>query len=167
MAKSKYYIKKVDLYNEVVKYKASRAENPDAVMHQELAKMIWLIAQRMGTWSRYRNYQAIDDMIMDGVEDCIKRVHNFDEVKYDNAFGYISKIIEKAFHRKIHREKKQLSIKVRSIEDFNISQRLAGQTENYDNTVEIKQSETAMKYYDYLPNNGTRIGKYGKKVKML
>ena len=147
--KSKYYIHKSDLLAEATKYVEARKLDETAVVHRRFAEMLWLISQRMGSWGRYRGYPFIEDMIMDGVEDCIRRVHNFNPEKYDNAFGYISRIIEKAFHRKIHKEKKQLAIKISATERSNVSQ--DGTVQPQDNKVKIEftQSEVALSYLNY------------------
>lgn len=57
-----------------------------------------------------------DDMICDGVENCVQYVDNFDPEKSKNPFAYFTQIIYYAFLRRIQREKKQLEIKNKIIE---------------------------------------------------
>jgi len=52
-----------------------------------------------------------DDMISDGIENCVQYIHNFDPEKSRNPFAYFTQIIHYAFLRRIQKEKKQLDIK--------------------------------------------------------
>ena len=57
-----------------------------------------------------------DDMISDGIENCVQYIHNFDPAKSRNPFAYFTQIIHYAFLRRIQKEKKQLDIKNKIIE---------------------------------------------------
>ena len=57
-----------------------------------------------------------DDMISDGIENCVQYIHNFDPEKSRNPFAYFTQIIHYAFLRRIQKEKKQLDIKNKIIE---------------------------------------------------
>lgn len=57
-----------------------------------------------------------DDMISDGVENCVQYINNFDPEKSKNPFAYFTQIIHFAFLRRIQKEKKQLDIKNKMIE---------------------------------------------------
>jgi DNA-directed RNA polymerase specialized sigma24 family protein len=57
-----------------------------------------------------------DDMICDGVENCIQYIDNFDPAKSKNPFAYFTQIIYYAFLRRIQKEKRQLDIKDKIIE---------------------------------------------------
>ena len=57
-----------------------------------------------------------DDMISDGIENCVQYIHNFDPEKSKNPFAYFTQIIHYAFLRRIQKEKKQLDIKTKIIE---------------------------------------------------
>ena len=57
-----------------------------------------------------------DDMICDGIENCLQYIDNFDPEKSSNPFAYFTQIIYFAFLRRIQREKKQLDIKTRILE---------------------------------------------------
>jgi len=52
-----------------------------------------------------------DEMISDGVENCIQYIDNFDPEKSSNPFAYFTQIIYYAFLRRIQKEKRQLDIK--------------------------------------------------------
>jgi DNA-directed RNA polymerase specialized sigma24 family protein len=57
-----------------------------------------------------------EDMISDGIENCVQYIHNFDPEKSTNPFAYFTQIIHYAFLRRIQKEKKQLEIKTKIIE---------------------------------------------------
>jgi DNA-directed RNA polymerase specialized sigma24 family protein len=57
-----------------------------------------------------------DDMISDGIENCVQYIHNFNPEKSQNPFAYFTQIIHYAFLRRIQKEKKQLDIKTKIIE---------------------------------------------------
>jgi len=61
------------------------------------------------------NYMFKDDMICDGIENCIQYIDNFD-VERTNPFAYFTQIVYYAFLRRIAKEKKQLEIKSKIIE---------------------------------------------------
>ena len=64
---------------------------------------------KIGTHLSYKpnfiNYTYRDDMILDGVENCLQYIHNFDPDKSGNPFSYFTQIIFYAFLRRIKKEK--------------------------------------------------------------
>ena len=57
-----------------------------------------------------------EDMISDGIENCIQYIHNFNPEKSSNPFAYFTQIIHYAFLRRIQKEKRQLEIKSKIVE---------------------------------------------------
>ena len=57
-----------------------------------------------------------EDMISDGIENCIQYIFNFNSDKSNNPFAYFTQIIHYAFLRRIQREKRQLEIKNKIVE---------------------------------------------------
>ena len=62
------------------------------------------------------NYAFREDMISDGIENCVQYMNNFNPEKSKNPFAYFTQIIYYAFVRKIQKEKKQLYIKFKTID---------------------------------------------------
>ena len=58
-------------------------------------------------------------MISDGIENCLTYLDNFNPVKSNNPFAYFTQIIYYAFVRRIQKEKKQVIIKQRMIQEAN------------------------------------------------
>lgn len=75
------------------------------------------IATRLATKPNFANYPAKDDMISDGIENCIRYIDNFDPTRFTNPFAYFTQIIYYAFLRRIQKEKKQLYIKHKALEN--------------------------------------------------
>ena len=61
------------------------------------------------------NYMYRDDMISDGVENCVQYILNFD-IERTNPFAYFTQIVYYAFLRRIGKEKKQVEIKEKILE---------------------------------------------------
>jgi len=74
------------------------------------------IATHLSYKPNFVNYMFRDDMISDGIENCVQYIHNFDPEKSKNPFAYFTQIIHYAFLRRISKEKKQLEIKTKIIE---------------------------------------------------
>ena len=74
------------------------------------------IATHLSYKPNFVNYMFREDMISDGIENCVQYIHNFDPEKSRNPFAYFTQIIHYAFLRRIQREKRQLEIKNKIIE---------------------------------------------------
>ena len=74
------------------------------------------IATHLSYKPNFVNYMFREDMISDGIENCVQYIHNFDPEKSKNPFAYFTQIIHFAFLRRIQKEKKQLDIKNKMIE---------------------------------------------------
>jgi len=74
------------------------------------------IATHLSYKPNFVNYMFREDMISDGIENCVQYIHNFDPAKSSNPFAYFTQIIHYAFLRRIQKEKKQLEIKTKIIE---------------------------------------------------
>ena len=74
------------------------------------------IANHLSFRPNFINYMYKDDMICDGIENCIQYINNFNPEKSQNPFAYFTQIIHYAFLRRIQREKKQMEIKNKILE---------------------------------------------------
>jgi len=90
------------------------------------------IANHLSYRPNFINYTFRDDMISDGIENCLQYLKNFNPAKSNNPFAYFTQIIYYAFIRRIQKEKKQTNIKYRMIEQGNIDEFsvLPGDTNN-------------------------------------
>ena len=78
------------------------------------------IANHLSYRPNFINYTYRDDMISDGIENCLQYMSNFNPEKSNNPFAYFTQIIYYAFIRRIQKEKKQVTIKQRLIHENNL-----------------------------------------------
>jgi hypothetical protein len=80
------------------------------------------IANHLSFKPNFVNYMFKEDMISDGIENCVQYIHNFNPEKSQNPFAYFTQIIHFAFLRRIQREKRQLEIKNKILERSGFSE---------------------------------------------
>ena len=73
------------------------------------------IANHLSYRLNFINYTYRDDMISDGIENCLQYMNNFNPKKSNNPFAYFTQIIYYAFIRRIQKEKKQQDVKAKVI----------------------------------------------------
>ena len=83
-----------------------------------IGSCLLLIAKNYSNNSNFRNYPFREDMIFDGVETCLKYLHNFDPNKSNNPLAYFTRTIHFAFLNKIKKEKKELYVKQKSLQNL-------------------------------------------------
>lgn len=120
--KSNHYIDNKLFYTEMVKYynacqEAKKAGEERPVVPDYVGKCIMMIATRLATRPNFVGYSYRDEMVGDGIENCLTYIHNFNPEKSTNPFAYFTQIIYYAFLRRIQKEKKQLYIKHKSFEN--------------------------------------------------
>jgi len=119
--KSEHYVNNKQLLEEIIVYRAKYLKSkenglPKPQVTNYLGDCFLKIATHLSYKPNFVNYMFREDMISDGVENCIQYIHNFDPNKSSNPFAYFTQIIHYAFLRRIQKEKKQLEIKSKIIE---------------------------------------------------
>jgi DNA-directed RNA polymerase specialized sigma24 family protein len=76
------------------------------------------IAERLSHRPNFINYAFREEMVSDGIENCVMYASNFDHEKSSNPFAYFTQITYYAFLRRIEKEKKQLYIKYKTMDEF-------------------------------------------------
>ena len=90
------------------------------------------IANHLAYKANFVNYTFRDEMILDGIENCITYIDNFDPEKSKNPFAYFTQITYYAFIRRIKKEKKYMDIKLKMIKNMDFSDMFAeGADEGY------------------------------------
>lgn len=117
--KKRNYVNNPDLLKALSDYRAAckEAEECGEKMPQVpeyIGSCILLIASRLATRPNFSGYSYKDEMISDGIENCLQYIHNFDPDKSSNPFAYFTQIIWYAFLRRIQKEKKQTYIKFKA-----------------------------------------------------
>ena len=76
------------------------------------------IAERLSHRPNFINYAFREEMVSDGIENSVMYAGNFNPEKSKNPFAYFTQIIYFAFLRRIEKEKKQLYIKYKTMEEY-------------------------------------------------
>ena len=97
-------------------------DKPKPVIPRYIGDCFLKIANHLSFKPNFVIYMFKEDMISDGIENCVQYIHNFDPEKSKNPFAYFTQIIHYAFLRRIQREKRQLEIKNKIIERSGFSE---------------------------------------------
>jgi hypothetical protein len=119
--KSEHYVNNKEFLDAIVIYRSKVLEAkekglPKPRITNYLGECFFKIATHLSYKPNFINYMFRDDMISDGIENCVQYIHNFDPEKSKNPFAYFTQIIHYAFLRRISKEKRQLEIKSKLIE---------------------------------------------------
>ena len=119
--RSEHYVNNKEFLYAIVAYKASIKEaeekgEPKPRITNYLGECFLKIATHLSYKPNFVNYMFKDDMICDGIENCVQYINNFNPEKSTNPFAYFTQIIHYAFLRRIQKEKKQLEIRQKIIE---------------------------------------------------
>ena len=119
--RSEHYVNNKEFLYAIVQYKAdvkTAEENgdPKPRITNYLGECFVKIATHLSYKPNFVNYMFREDMISDGIENCVQYIHNFNPEKSTNPFAYFTQIIHYAFLRRIQKEKKQMEIREKIIE---------------------------------------------------
>ena len=114
--KSEHYVNNKEFLLALVDFKAEckvAEENgePKPRINNYIGECFLKIATHLSYKPNFVNYMFREDMICDGIENCVQYIGNFDPSKSSNPFAYFTQIIYYAFLRRIQKEKRQLEIK--------------------------------------------------------
>ena len=98
--------------------KAEETGNPKPQVSNYIGDCILKIATNLSYKPNFINYTYREEMISDGIENCLQYLDNFNPEKSKNPFAYFTQIIYYAFLRRIGKEKKQTYIKGKMILDM-------------------------------------------------
>lgn len=107
----RHYVNNRDFYEAIVVYKNKLSENPETRVSDYIGQCIVAICTKLSTKPNFIGYSYRDEMIADGIENCIDAVNGFNPEKSTNPFAYFTQIAWNAFIRRITKEKKQQYIK--------------------------------------------------------
>lgn len=94
-----------------------KEEKPLPVVSEYIGQSIILICNNLAKKPNFSGYTYKQDMIADGIMDCVAAVDNFDPDKTNNPFAYFTQIAWNAFLRRIQKEKKQTYVKHKNFEN--------------------------------------------------
>jgi len=150
MANPKHYVDNELFFKEMKKWKqwildAREVEDPDPPSTEYMAECFLKISENLAWRPNFINYTFRDDLVSDGIENCLLYAHNFNPEKSKNPFSYFTQIIHHAFIRRIQKEKKQQHVKQKMIQNFGI--------ENMMDSMEGDDTQYQSAMLDFLHRN--------------
>jgi DNA-directed RNA polymerase specialized sigma24 family protein len=123
-AKKEHYVNNKEFLAAMVEYKkavehAKKKKLDKPPVTDYIGECFLKIANHLSYRPNFINYTYRDDMISDGIENCLQYLDNFNPKTSNNPFAYFTQIIYYAFVRRIQKEKKQTVIKQRMIAEAN------------------------------------------------
>jgi len=155
----------VELVNE-----AEAAGEPIPVVPDYIATCFLKIAEGLSHKPNFIRYTYREEMVMDGVENCLKAITNYNidtatRTGNPNAFAYFTQICYYAFLRRLAKEKRQQDIRFKYMED-------AGVEEFLQETGDVNVDSGNRAFVDELRdriekvhNRDELLKEYGKKEK--
>lgn len=130
-----HYVNNAEMLESIKGYKAKLREyekngGTEPRIPEYLGECILKIAQKLSHKPNFINYSYRDDMISDGIENCIMCVDSFNPDKSSNPFSYFTQVIYYAFLRRIQKEKKQSYIKGKLIQEMPFESFETGEDDN-------------------------------------
>jgi hypothetical protein len=152
---NKVFNEEMKKYHKKVLSARNRNRKPPPI-NDYIGECFLKIANHLSYRPNFINYTYKEDMISDGIENCLTYVANFNPEKSSNPFAYFTQIIYYAFIRRIQKEKKQTTIKQKLILKSGLDEmvRQEGDNEEYQNS-----------YADFLRKNMIVDEEPEKKVK--
>jgi hypothetical protein len=123
--RQKHYINNADFLQALIDYqagvkKAKKNKTEPPPIPNYIGECFMKIAEGLSHKPNFINYTYRDEMISDGIENCLMYFSNFDPTKSKNPFAYFTQIIYFAFLRRISKEKKQTYVKYKATEQMGI-----------------------------------------------
>ena len=120
--KKQHYVDNKLFFAEMEKWKSEIDESDEVddlppMVTEYMGECFYKIATHLSYRPNFINYTYREEMIGDGIENCIRYAKNFNPEKSKNPFAYFTQIIYYAFIRRITKEKKQTAIKQKIIDN--------------------------------------------------
>ena len=120
--KGEHYVDNRKLFESMIEFKekcrlAKESDKERPPVSNYIGECFLKIATHLSYKHNFINYTYREDMISDGIENCLQYVENFNPEKSKNPFAYFTQIIYYAFLRRIAKEKKQTHVKNKMIEN--------------------------------------------------
>jgi hypothetical protein len=150
----KHYVNKAEFHEEMVKYHNLPADKKK--ISNYIGNAILMICNGLAKKPNFSGYTYIDEMVSDGIENCIMAINSFDIYNdKKNPFWYFSKIAYYAFIRRIATEKKQSYIKHKNVQNYflqgktedveanELSEKVIADFENRQREIKLKKAREA------------------------
>ena len=151
--KKNHYVDNEKFFKEIKKWKqrvidAREVDEPDPPSTEYMGECFLKISENLAWRPNFINYTFRDDLVSDGIENCLLYAHNFNPEKSKNPFSYFTQIIHHSYIRRITKEKKQMHIKYRIIEEEQLKEQLESTIEDNVNHSLSKQYKKYIESHD-------------------
>ena len=147
---TQHYVDNKKFLAEMTKFRAKVIRAKDSgrkrpMVTNYIGECFLKIANHLAYRPNFINYTFRDDMISDGIENCLQYMSNFNPDKSTNPFAYFTQIIYYAFIRRIQKEKKQMQVKAKIIANAGV--------ENMMDQLEGDDAQYQSQMLDFLQRN--------------
>ena len=137
--KTEYYVNNKEFLAAITDYRqkvhaAKEAGDPRPRVTNYIGSCFLKIATHLSYKPNFVNYMFREDMISDGIENCVQYIKNFNPEKSSNPFAYFTQIIHYAFLRRIQKEKRQMDIRSKIIERSGFEEVMSGDGDVYSSS---------------------------------
>lgn len=120
------YVDNEKMLEEIKKYRENVRVNKELGLEKPripnyLGECIIKIANNLSHNRNFIGYSFKEEMILDGIENCVRYIGSFDPERGSNPFAYFTQVINYAFIRRITKEKKQSYVKGKLIQNYDFS----------------------------------------------
>lgn len=117
-----HYVNNAQFFQAIVEYKRLVKDSVEKGLDKPrisdyIGECLYKIANKLSTKPCFIGYSFRDEMISDGVENCIVYFDDYDPLKSQNPFAYFTQIIFYAFLRRIGKEEKNRYIIYKNFQD--------------------------------------------------
>ena len=144
--RSEHYVNNKEFLMALIKWRedveiAKLQDKPKPPIPRYIGECFLKIANHLSFKPNFVNYMFKEDMISDGIENCVQYINNFNPEKSSNPFAYFTQIIHYAFLRRIQKEKKQLEIRQKIIDRSGFEEVMSSDSgDNYSDYNSIKDN---------------------------
>jgi len=149
--KKPHYVNNKQFLQAMIEFKqavadAEAAGEPKPRVPNYIGECFLKIANHLSYRPNFINYTYKEEMISDGIENCLQYINNFNPEKSNNPFAYFTQIIYFAFIRRITKEKKQSKIKDKLLKRSNIEEMIVVQDHDEAGLYQQQYNEFLEKY---------------------
>jgi hypothetical protein len=164
------YVNNKDFLAALITYRdavreASEKDEPRPQVPNYVGECVMKIATHLARKPNFVNYTFKDEMISDGIENCLQYIDNFNPDKSNNPFAYFTQIIWFAFLRRIQKEKKVLYTKYKLTEQVNLMN-LVSDTQEHDSGSNFNDNIKMSEWSEEYMNNFIRDFEENKRKKI-
>ena len=114
------YVDNTKFYEKIKEYKIKYEAGERPQIPDYIGECFLKIAKNLSNHVKFINYSFKEDMVSNAIFDCIRYAHNFDYNRTKNPFGYFTQVAWFAFLRTIKKEKKDMYIKYKVLDNSEV-----------------------------------------------